>query len=262
MSTEGNVPSTTLAQQMAQYDVAQDFQMDQEDIITPRLVIRQPNSPQVAKKECSGGDVQLHNAKDIIIPEGEVKDIIILAWWKEWVEWNPNRKADERILNRTIDPLHPLVKECRARLKVQNDEGKMVNKVTETYNALVIVPEVGYEEQYIMSFSRTHHFQFKQMLNVAKRLKRDFGNGPQPCPIFSHSYGLSTELVEKDNNVWYIPKFGDPTFIDNVDIMGYLFNTVQEVGARLQDMKEQNSVGDLDDEVVVVTDAQVTDTEM
>lgn len=224
------------------YDAAQDFEdMEQEDFLTPRLKVAQSQTPEAQDGTVNNGDIFCAATSEVIVPRNSAKTIIPLAWWKEWLEWNPNRQdKKERIIARSTDVHGDLARACNRRETVINSDGKKVPRVQSTYNVLLLVPEVSWSDMYMMSFARTHYKVWKRLLNLAKGLKHDpDGQGKRPCPLFGAGYEISTSLEDDGTNRWFEPRFGPPEFL-GVEHLREIQPIVEKLRENIEQMKEAN----------------------
>ena len=235
--TEDQLPATF------NYDASQDFEdMDAEDILTPRVKIAQALSPEVMDGIVSSGDIFVTSTSEVIIPRGAKKTCVPLAWWKEYIEWNPDRSDKKnRIISKSTDVNGELANRCRRREKVINSDGKEVAAVQDTYNVMLLFPEISWSEMYMMSFSRTSHKVWKRMINLAKSLKHDpDGQGRRPCPLFGAGYELFTQLEEGDGNRWFEPRFGPPEFL-GLEHLQAISPIVEKLRENIDHLKAINS---------------------
>ena len=159
------------------YDSESDFdQMEHSDKILPRIRLIQPTSPEATDDPpIPAGSFIYASIKQIVIPSGKFTKFIPLMWWKEWLEWNPDKNAPkvDRLLNKSTDPMGDLANICRSREKIETSDGKEMFRVTEVYNAVGSLPEVtgDYTALFLFKFSRTSHHPFKIILNVIDSIK-------------------------------------------------------------------------------------------
>lgn len=190
--------------------------MRPQDVIIPRLNLMQYQTKPVKDEKAKAGDFFDSAAGVTAIERGTFGTVIPLLLWLEWIEWNPKRGTDKRILAREVDPNGTLAKMAAKRETVVNSEGKKVQRVSETYTMLVLVPSYfnNYENMMLLSFARSAYFIGKQWINRMKMLKNKVGdqyvNVPMPCA----QWALSSEKKTKDQNDFMVPKIGDATFLD------------------------------------------------
>jgi len=242
--TEEQLPSTFT------YDASADFEdMDDQDTITPRLLLAQALSPIVQDDNAKAGDVFTNQGSQIIIPKGTEKDVVFLAWWKEWIEWNPDRGDKvNRILGRSTDKNSKLALRARRREMVTNSDGKEVPAVQDVYNVVSLVPEISYTDPFLISFSRTNFKVWKRFINYARGLKwiPPGKNEKEKLPIFAAAYSLSTAQEERDGNRWYEYRIGPAEFITDTNTLNFLAKQATDLRENIEHMKEINSAADSD----------------
>ena len=65
----------------------------QQDVIMPRLMLQQSNSPGVQDGKYKMGDIVDSQQESAAIGIGSTGSIVPLMFWLEWIEWNPDRAA-------------------------------------------------------------------------------------------------------------------------------------------------------------------------
>lgn len=195
------------------YSAADDFKdMRQEDIILPRLGLMQFGSKPVKERKANAGDFINTGTGDIMIPADKPQLVVPLVYWLEWIEWNPNRKEDKRILNRSIDPNSDLARMSMQRVQIKNSEGKTVYRVNEAYTFTMLMPEHfgNYEDMVVYSFQKTGHSVGKQWLNRMRALK----NNGTPVPMAGAAWQLGNKLMSKEGDDWMAPTIGEGSLLD------------------------------------------------
>lgn len=225
------------------YDAADDFSdMDASDIITPRLKFLQGLSKQVKKGQGKYGDLFNTQTESVVCPYGEAITVVFMTYWKEWVEWDPQRNSKKPILNRSTDPDGELARLCRQRVKVYNDKGKEVNKVTETYNTILLVPSVSWDQLFLMSFARTHHKVFKKYLNAASHLKYDpYEKGVKvKCPMFGAAWNLKGVEEGETGEEYIEPEISFDEFVQ-AEHLEILLPMASELKRQREQYKQMNT---------------------
>lgn len=204
-----NIPSVVdpNARALATYNPGDDFSfLRPRDILTPRLFLMQPTSPNVIEGKFRPGELVLND--ETFLAVGQKTKMIILLAWLQWIEWNPDRNApqDQRMLNKSFDPTSQLAKEAEAFLKIKNPEGKEVVKVTEYYNCLCILPgkDNDYDRIAAFGFARSSHKEGKKILNALGTAKH---NGSK-CYMWEHEFEFSTKMEQKEQNRYFVPMKG------------------------------------------------------
>ena len=211
------------------YDNSSDFeQMDHGDKILPRVRLIQPTSPEATDDNpITPGSFIDASIRQVVVAPGKTTKFIPLLWWKEWLEWNPNKQAPkaERLLDKSNDPMGALATICRQREKVIASDGKEMFRVTEVYNAVGALPEItgDYTGLFMFQFSRTAHYPFKVLLNSIDRLKITDPNdetSKMKSPLFGAAWEFGSERKRNDKNeTWFVPKFGQATLLDKETLM-------------------------------------------
>jgi hypothetical protein len=232
----------TTENQLIQYTGDEDFQdMRRSDIITPMLQVQQFNSKLVQSREVMAGDIVDMVSKSPVYKSPGPKDvehktkIIPIAYFLQWIEWNTDRDASQKILRQTADFNSPMVKEAERAVMVTNKDGKQVRKITEYYNFVCLLPEYtgNYSDSFIIPFSKTGHAVGKEWLNRMRKMTDSAG---KPFPMFMHEWEFSSVLKTKGNDKWYLPLIGsakrvDPEYYGHLDELRKGFNLAKKAFA-------------------------------
>lgn len=245
------------------YDVEDDFSdMSAEDLILPRLNLMQGMSPDVTEGKALPATITRSDTGEVIVARDSVRDVLFLTWWKEWVEWNPDRSAKNKILRRSTDPMSELALIEKRREKVMDSKGKEAMRVTLGYNVMMLCPDEdpqSWDQLYIMNFMKTAYKVFKRTLNIAKQLRGEIDGQKIRVPLFGASYPLSVTKESDGENTWFIPKIGQPTVLGK-EYIEALIPKVQELKMNIEAMKAANSAATEHSESDAADDAQDVDT--
>jgi len=219
MTTEPQLPAVIDAQTLALYNghTDNDFEdMRASDKIIPRLILLQYGSQPVKDGKFRAGTfINSASEEAVLRPSEDGKattiGIVPLMWWKEWIEWNPDRNADKKILDRSTDPNSALAKRSMAREQVQTKNGPKF-AISEAYTFLILCPEFtqSWNEPMLFSFARSAWNTGKKFLNRAQLLK----NNGRPVPLAGAMWELSFQKESKDGDDWVVPVIGAASFLD------------------------------------------------
>ncbi len=248
--------------------------MDSNDIIIPRAAIMQGTSPLVQDGVANVAQIWDSTQQRLLIDRDEVGKIIPLVFFKDWIEWNPDRTSDEKILDRSRDPKSKLAERARNFEKVTNSDGKEIVAVTENYNFFCIFPEpFGLEYDAIIetpdlindcilwfSFNRTAHKLGKLWLNRLRSLKApDPATGEKAAArMFAAAWDMSSKKREGDGNTWFVPIIGNYTILP-VELVVALSNKASELKSIMDQAIERDTekgAGVDDDEPVIIADEE------
>jgi len=167
------------------------------DIIIPRLKVIQALSPERQEGEAVEGDIINSLTKESM--KGQ-KFIPVKQYYSN-ICWNPDRKAETRMLCRSFDGHIG-----------QDDDGSVAceqckkNKFDNTKKGRDAQPQctaylnfLGFFEgdpmPVVLSFARTNYNEGRKLLSIAKSLR---------CDAWNYGYTLEAKKVTKDGNMWYI----------------------------------------------------------
>ena len=229
MSNELSVPanSQALSTQVFGHNARDDFKdMGEKDIILQRLRPAQASLEIVKDGRAAIGDWVLDGTGDIVFPAAQAGgDVIPIGWFKEWIEWNPD-KTDKvkKILNRSSDPTTEVGKKlsrmAEGRVKIMTKKGEQY-AVTEYYNFIVLIPAYtgNYSDFFLLSFSRTGHKIGKQWLNKLRNRKVDVtvAEGPDAgktikvdAPIYACQWRVDTKPeMNPEGEEYLVPVIGN-----------------------------------------------------
>lgn len=197
-----NVVAAPAVNAVQVYKADDDFaDMRPQDKISPRLKLMQALSPEVSAQKALQGEFAINES--CVLKRGEKMKIIPIMWFFTWTEFNPDRNApkEKKVLARSADPLSTIAQEAARYVEVKDSKGNMVQKVTEAFNFIVLIPSLGgYDTFYTITFQRSSHKVGKTFLNRLKSMK---DARYETLPIFSHSFELSSEFVDKGTDKKY-----------------------------------------------------------
>lgn len=180
------------------------------DIITPRINLLQPTSPQVVDGNGAYRGGQFIDGTNIISNgNGEAFTFIPLVRWLHWTEWNPNRDApkDQRILSRSFDVNSWQAKEAEAFIRVKDSKGKEKLKITEYFNYIICVPgaDKNYSNLFMWNFARSSHKIGKVFLNRMMRIRQADGS---QAAMYMNEFSMTSKMEKKDDLRWFVPVIG------------------------------------------------------
>lgn len=234
--------------------------MRQQDIILPRMRLIQSTSDEA--KPAKLGEPAKNQMGDwvnsadgsLLIGAGKSTKIVVVGYWIEWIEWNPQRGAKNKILRKSSDPESKDGKEMaqlfERRVKVKGDDGKEKLRITEVFHFLVLLPEVtkNYDEMFLLSLSRTSHKKGRELLNKCRGYK--YPGNPEPrSPIFSAHWNLSADIeVNERQETYMVPTFvGEATPVDT-GWLPHVAALATEARARRDLMRNANSAAAVNEE--------------
>lgn len=238
MTTDpANVVGAPVNTGLTTYNPQDDFSfMRARDLITPRMLLMQPTSPDVVIGKYRPGSFVVNDAE--VLQQGQSMKMLILLVWLQWIEWNPDRNApqDKRMLNKSFDPMSDLAKQAEAFIKVKNPQGKDVVKVTEYYNCIACLPgaEKNYDNLVAFGFARSSHKEGKKLMNKLMTIKH---NGAS-CFMWENEFLISSRMETKDNNRYFVPTVGAVNRIPDDEFETVKANA-EKVRARRIEMMER-----------------------
>lgn len=194
--------------------------MRPNDYIVPRLRLQQGLSDMVQNGLAKAGQWADESGKQIVCDIGKNMNVIPITWWNEWIEWNPDKSAqDKKILSRSCDVMSQQSKDSQNRVKVRTPAGKEVNKIDEQYNFLVCVPEYSgnYKDMMQLTFSRSSWRLGREWLNRMRAYKPivdPVTNEKLTAPLGSAIWEFgSTKEQDKEGHIYFEPSIGLPTLV-------------------------------------------------
>lgn len=169
-----------------------------EDIIVPRIKVINALSPERIDGEAVEGDIINSLTKENMTG----KKLVLVKQYYSNIEWNPDRKAEDRMLCRAADgkigeDVAGITYACSACPKNKFDNTKKGKDSQPTCTSYINF--LGFFEDdfmpVVVSFAKTNYNEGKKMLSIAKSLRSN---------IWDFSYSIVGKKVTKDNNVWYI----------------------------------------------------------
>jgi hypothetical protein len=228
------------------YNPEDDFaQMRPQDTIVSRLRLQQALSPAVNAGKMVQGCYAIDD-NEVAIGRGELTSIIPLMFWFQWVEFNPDMNApkEKKVLSKSIDPTSDLARESAAYVTVKNPEGKTVFKVTESYNFVVLCPDLGvFERPFVISFQRSSHKLAKAWLNRMANMRV---NGAK-INMWRNSWELGAEFKDEGpKKKYFLPTINKPTPVpeDKWEFLNATANGLREQRAALAQRELDKSVED------------------
>ncbi len=183
--------------------------MRPQDQIVSRLRLQQSLSPAVTAGRLPPGCFSIDDL-EVGIERGKNSLIIPLMFWFQWVEFNPNMDAPkkEKVLAKSVDPTSKLAQEAQNYVTVINSLGKKVNKVTESYNFVVLAPMIGgYDRFFVTSFQRSAHKVAKMWLNRMHNMRV---NGAK-INMWRNSWELGAEFKDEGpQKKYFVPVIDKP----------------------------------------------------
>lgn len=258
MTEENKELATKPAQNLSSYVADNDDfgDMDSSDVVIPRAVIMQGQSPMVLEGDANVGQIWDTTQKRLLVDRNEAGKLIPLVMFKDWIEWNPDRDAEEAIIDRSRDPKSDLAKRSRNFEMVTDKEGRERVAVTESYNFFCVFPEAfGLTYDDIIkqpelindaivwfTFNRTAHKLGKLWLNRLRSLK-----APNPqtgeqdqARMFAAAWEISTKMKEKDSNKWFVPIMGNYELLP-VELVVALSGKAQELKSIMDQVIERDT---------------------
>ena len=204
-------------------DAGKGVSTDIADNLVPLIYVLQANSPpamrghQAYLKGAEAGDMLLRNAptEDQIVKSDDGYLFQPCGFYKEWVEWMPERKG---LADRHVD--RPAVAD---QVEEEGDDGRMRkvwrmpsgNSVIETrYHYGRVHMGDGRRLPYVIPFSGTGHTVSKGWMFSMNSEADEEGNR---LPAFALLYRLRTKLVTKNNNSWYIYDVEKEGYVESVE---------------------------------------------
>lgn len=214
------------AQNVSTYvDDFDDFdEMGSEDLVIPRAAVMQGGSQLVKDGKAVVGSIWDTTQQRELVPREETGEIIPLVMFKDWIEWNPDRGSEEKIIDRTRDKNSDLAKRARAFEKVEDSDGREKVAVTESYNFFALFPQafgLTYDDiiekpELIdecivwINFNRTMHKLGKLWLNRLKMLKAtDPRTGEKTnARMFAAKWSITSKMKTRDGDDWFVYDVG------------------------------------------------------
>ena len=171
----------------------------QEDNVIPRIKVVNALSPERKEKLAEEGDL-VNSLSREVIPAGSRFIPVKMYYSNIW--WNPERGDDQRMFCRSAD----------GRIGVPADGGSLVcescknNQFDNTKQGKEAQPEctmymnflgffVGNPSPVVLSFAKTNYNEGKKLYSMAKSMMKS---------IWTYNYELSSKMVSKNGNEWYI----------------------------------------------------------
>lgn len=202
--SSGNVPSALLSRMSK--DKGKGVSNKQEDNLVPLMYVVQALSPVALKKNAAyiegteAGDLWLRNSSDPIAKGEEGILFQPCHFYKEWVEWMPDRggfvgRHDEMPADakKIEDPKNP------NRVKFRRKNG---NSVVETRYHVGFVLERGAPMPYVIPFSSSGHSASRAWMFQMNTKTMPDGDGV--APSFATVYRLKTKHRQNDDGEWYV----------------------------------------------------------
>lgn len=226
MSEEKKALATTQDQSMQAYDPDRAYgfeETDSSDIVIPRIKVINALSPERVDGEANEGDVINSLTKERI----EELHFVPIKQYYSCIRWNPDRDGDPRMLCRSLDgrvgtdadgEVH-MCKQCGRDQFDNSKTGKAAQPTCTRY-----LNFLGFFEEnpmpVVLSFARTNYNEGRKMLSISKSMR---------SAIWNYSYKISSRLVSKDRNKWFImvPTMAGKTSEDTRRLAFELFNTIQ-----------------------------------
>ena len=204
-------------------DAGKGVSTDMADNLVPLIYVLQANSPPAMRgharyiQGAEAGDMWLRNApeEDQIVKSDEGFVFQPCGFYKEWVEWQPERKG--------FAGRHPTRPDIAEMQDVEGDDGKMRsawcmpsgNRVVETrYHFGIVHPDDGRRFQYVIPLSSTGHTVSKAWMFSMNQETDAEGN---KLPAFALLYRLKTSLKSKDNHNWYQYDVSKEGYVETVE---------------------------------------------
>ncbi len=232
------------------YNPEDDFaQVRAQDLIVSRLRLQQALSPAVNAGKMVQGCFAIDD-NEVAIERGTLTRIIPIMFWFQWVEFNPDMNApkEKKILNKSIDPSSTLAQEAEKYVTVLNPEGKKVFKVTESYNFVVLCPDLGaFERPFVISFQRSSHKLAKAWLNRMMNMRV---NGAK-INMWRNSWELGAEFIDAGpKKKYFLPNINKPEPVpeDKWEFLHGLATKLREGRAALAARELEKAADDANDE--------------
>lgn len=169
--------------------------MDARDLIIPRLMLMQGQSPQVQEGMARLGQVFASTTNEQVLDVDETCEFIPVYHYKEWIEW-ADRESGEGILDRSVDPDGELAMASARSERRTTSEGKEVFRVTEYHNFIVVLPHLGLDRLLVISCARSNHKHGRALLAMAR-----YRAG---APLFAGKYRLGARLEQNRRGQKYM----------------------------------------------------------
>lgn len=197
--------------------------MDNADIILPRLVLAQSQTPEVINGEENGygitnGCLFDNLTKQVLAKPGEVLEIIPIILGKSRMYLQPFNegggilcRADDAVTARPggigKDEGNAPTNDCGTCVLKEFDEAKGKPECSLFYNVIVLLPSHGYAA-YIWSTKHTGVKVVKRFLSTAKQVGVD---------LFALKFGLTTVTQKSDKFTWKNFDFKPLGFVDETE---------------------------------------------
>lgn len=215
----------------------------QQDVIMPRLMLQQSNSPGVQDGKYKMGDIVDSQQETPAIATGASGSIVPLMFWLEWIEWNPDRTApkDKKVLARSLDPASELASMAARYVEVDTPQGKRL-RVTEYYHFITLMPSWSgnYSDCFMLSFAKSSHKVGKTFLNKLMKAKIKVGDSLIKAPIWAHQWELSAKKEEKDGNRFAVMSVGNGVLIPT-EMHASVHELSEGFKARRKEMADKHS---------------------
>ena len=233
----------------AQYDASMTYgfeETDSKDIVIPRIKVINALSPERLDGIAQEGDILNSLTQESV----SGKKFIPVKQYYSNIYWNPDRDGDPRIMCRSADGRVGVTESgtcmcsnCRKNQFDNSKTGRDAQPVCTSY-----LNFLGFFEDspmpVILSFARTNYNEGRKMLSIAKSMR---------SAIWNFSYTITSRLVSKDRNKWYIivPTMAGPTTDTQRQLAFELYSTIQTsaIAADYEDTSAFNGSTVVDEQV-------------
>lgn len=202
-------PTNNAVGSVKNYEPENDFEgMEASDRKTPRIRIMQALSPDVVAERFRPGQIVIPG-QEVVIERGKMEMCVPLTFYKTWTKFNPNQNCDKKeiVLDRSMDPTSALAAEAKRFIKIKNSKGNDMFTVTEAYNFVLLIPNVGgWGGTYMLQLHKGAFNAGKDWINRMERMRDPETQRVQN--MWKYSYEFGTKLEERNGNKFYVPVFG------------------------------------------------------
>lgn len=175
--------------------------VDAQDVMFERIAMMQDLSPQVKNRTFQVGDIIRRTTDDVLYTRGgSPVPFVVCYYFKEFVEFGDrNNPSEPMIIARSTERSSPLAESARQWEKKKQSDGKLVRKVTDVHNFIVLL-EGRLMEPMTISCMRSNSKAGSGLLSLI--------NGRGDAPIYAGFYNfVSDDETNKKNQTYSVYKF-------------------------------------------------------
>lgn len=207
------------------------------DLIFPRLVVMQSNSPAVQEGKFVAGDIVRKDTAQVYIPKGSSGRVVPICFQREFVHWAP-RSSGQGVIARSRDEHSEIARRAAAQLDAAVRLKKYVTVDEESFVESHSWLLANDSELFVVSFSKGSLMESKRLISFISSAR---------VPAYALQFVLQSTLRKNVRGAYFVPEIAPhPTrFVQNEAE----FRQYKELCARLKD----SAFGALQDEEIEVS---------